>query len=322
MVVMKLDVNWSSAKRSRRQDLPTPGRGVGRERGEHGDPIGRSESVCVASAPLSISLTAVPNQQQLDQVVVVRALGGGRHGCGVCVEEAGREAGAARKTRGERIRGEKPASERGAFPHLRPKRKKKKKWLPPRADTHRPVAPGVRACVRVPSTHTRAHTVPLIVSMAGVPPPRPGPPGARARGEPAAPLATKPTATPPAPPRPRREERGEGEARPALGSAQMRPSSPGTVVGEPVARNGSGSPAVAWPDRGPRADPDPPSASPSTSSSSVDDDDGGGDGGGDSAPGDGMAWWTARLAVSSATDLPAWARPRPGAGPAVKVSRV
>ena len=126
MVVMKLDVNWSSAKRSRRQDLPTPGRGVGRERGEHGDPIGRSESVCVASAPLSISLTAVPNQQQLDQVVVVRALGGGRHGCGVCVEEAGREAGAARKTRGERIRGEKPASERAFFPTPATKKKKEK----------------------------------------------------------------------------------------------------------------------------------------------------------------------------------------------------
>lgn len=34
MVVMKLDVNWSSAKRSKRQLLPTPGVG---ERGERKD---------------------------------------------------------------------------------------------------------------------------------------------------------------------------------------------------------------------------------------------------------------------------------------------
>ena len=86
IVVMKLLVNWSSEKRSSRQLLPTPGDGGGEERslilGTFLEVTGGAEardgvrgSAREVNDEHTRGRTAVSDEQQLDQVVVLLAAG-------------------------------------------------------------------------------------------------------------------------------------------------------------------------------------------------------------------------------------------------------
>lgn len=80
MVVMKLEVKESSAKRSSRQLFPTPTDAIQNFKGQdRGTVCVDHQGNCILKAPQHAGLsccarTAVPNKQQLDQVVIILSL--------------------------------------------------------------------------------------------------------------------------------------------------------------------------------------------------------------------------------------------------------